>query len=99
MSLDEPQAVENTSRREKSRILIVADAKAVRYSLKKVLDEMGYDVAGAADGDEGEKQFVASAPELVLLDLELPKQDGWEVLGIISAQAPLIPIVIIKIGK
>ncbi len=95
MILDAPHAAENTSRQVKRRILIVDDDKAVRDSLKKVLDEMGYDVAVAADGDEGEKQFVASAPELVLLDLELPKQDGWDVLGILSAQAPLIPVIII----
>jgi DNA-binding response OmpR family regulator len=38
---------------------------------------------------------VSRAPELVLLDLELPKQDGWDVLGLISSQAPLVPVIII----
>jgi DNA-binding response OmpR family regulator len=95
MIVDHAGAMGQDEKQTKKRILIVDDDEAVRAALRKVLDDAGYEVILAGDGDEGERQFVSHAPELVLLDLELPKQDGWDVLGLISSQAPLVPVIII----
>jgi two-component system copper resistance phosphate regulon response regulator CusR len=62
------------------RILIVEDeAKAVQY-LKKGLEEQGYAVDLALDGDEGLRLALGFEYDLVILDVMLPKKDGWSVL-------------------
>src|SRR5437764_133081 len=79
----------------KLRLLIADDDLAVRESLKKVLEETGYEVLCAADGEEAESKFSSDRIDLLLLDLDLPKQNGWNVFGLVSALNPLLPIVII----
>ena len=79
----------------KLRLLIADDDHAVRESLKKVLQESGYEVLCAADGEEAESKFSSERIDLLLLDLDLPKQNGWNVFGVVSALNPLVPIVII----
>jgi DNA-binding NtrC family response regulator len=77
------------------RILIADDDSAVRESLKKVLEGAGYKVLCAVDGDDAERKFTSEPIDLLLLDLNLPKQNGWNVFGFVSSQNPLLPVVII----
>src|SRR5438477_4962925 len=77
------------------KLLIADDDLAVRESLKKVLEETGYEVLCAADGEEAESTFTSQRIDLLLLDLDLPKQNGWNVFGLVSALNPLVPIIII----
>jgi DNA-binding response OmpR family regulator len=77
------------------RILIADDDSAVRESLRKVLEGAGYQVLCAVDGDDAERKFTSEPIDLLLLDLNLPKQNGWNVFGFVSSQNPLLPIVII----
>jgi len=77
------------------RILIADDDSAIRDSLKKVLESAGYDVLCAVDGDDAERKFTSEPIDLLLLDLNLPKQNGWNVFGFVNAQSPLVPVVII----
>lgn len=80
----------------KKRILIVDDDVSVRESLKKVLAETDlYDVAVAADGAEGEAVLRANPFDLLILDLNMPKQDGWDVLGFTSGENLLMPVILI----
>lgn len=78
------------------RILVADDDRSVRDALKKVLEEADYDVIGAVDGEDAERKFTSESIDLLLLDLDLPKQNGWNVFGVINSQNPLLPIVIIS---
>src|SRR5690349_12225860 len=80
----------------KSRILVADDDCSVRESLKKVLEEAGYEVVAAVDGEDAERKFTSEPIDLLVLDLDLPKQNGWNVFGVVNAQNPLLPIVIIS---
>ena len=77
------------------RVLVADDDSAVRESLKKLLESAGYEVSTAADGDEAEAKIAAEPVDLLILDLSLPKQDGWNVFGLATALRPLLPIVIL----
>lgn len=77
------------------RILLADDDRAVRESLKKVLEEAGYEVVCASDGDDAERKFTSQPVDLLLLDLDMPGQNGWNVFGVINSQNPLLPVVII----
>jgi len=79
----------------KKRILIADDDPAVREALKKVLEAEGFEVLLAADGDEAEARVSSEPLDLLVLDLRLPKQSGWNVFGLATALKPQLPIVIL----
>jgi two-component system OmpR family response regulator len=62
------------------RVLVVEDEPDLRASLVRALCEDGYAVDGAADGDEGLFKALSADYDALLLDLMLPKVDGWELL-------------------
>ena len=62
-----------------TKILIVDDDASICESLKLYFEKEGYDVKIANDGAEGISYFKMYDPDLVLLDLMLPKKDGWQV--------------------
>jgi DNA-binding response OmpR family regulator len=76
------------------RILIVEDevslAQAVAYALKRE----GFQVRIATDGQEGLRMALTEKPDLVILDLMLPKLDGWEVCRTLRAKSA-VPILIL----
>src|SRR6266511_2247325 len=59
-----------------SRILIIEDELPMRTALKDVLQAEGYRVLTAADGAAGLERALAEKPDLLLLDLMMPKLDG-----------------------
>ena len=61
------------------KILIVDDDPNINELLKIYLEKEGYDVKSATDGVEGINFFKMYSPDLVLLDIMLPKKDGWQV--------------------
>jgi DNA-binding NtrC family response regulator len=79
----------------KRRVLVVDDDAAVRESLGKILVEAGFEVTKAAGGLEAALRFDAGEVDLVLLDLNLPNQSGWDVFEHMTDRQPWIPIVII----
>ncbi len=62
-----------------TKILIVDDDANISELLKMYFENEGYDVKTAADGVEGISYFKIFEPDLVLLDIMLPKKDGWQV--------------------
>jgi two-component system response regulator RegX3 len=66
-----------------TKILVVEDEQSLREPLVYQLVKEGYDVIEAADGDEAIREFKAHEPDLILLDLMLPKRGGNEVCQII----------------
>jgi len=85
------------------KILVVDDEKDVSDTLAKMLTNAGYEAVVAYDGDEALKKVKEENPDIILLDLLMPKMNGFEVLKeirscfkdkwrpviIISAQAEL----------
>ncbi|MDZ4785508.1 MAG: sigma-54 dependent transcriptional regulator [bacterium] len=79
---------------QRKKILIVDDEAGVRDSLRLLLKST-YEVLIAEDGEQALQQVEQGCPDLVLLDLILPKIDGIEALRNIKEKNPNIPIVIL----
>ena len=76
-------------------ILIIDDEKFVFQILGPVLQGQGYDVQVAEDGEEGLKKIVSLKPDLVLLDILMPRMDGCELLEKIKEQGLPLPRTIV----
>ena len=76
------------------KILIIEDEPAIRDILRELLTAAGYEVEEAADGLEGVEKFRAGSFSLVLLDLMLPKLDGYGVCEQIRAVSD-VPVIMI----
>jgi CheY-like chemotaxis protein len=79
----------------RKRLLVVDDDSSVRESLKKVLEETGYEVILASDGGEAAGRLKETQLDLLILDLNMPRRDGWDVLEDASVICPLVPVIII----
>ena len=77
------------------RLLVVDDEPAVRRILETRLRMAGYTVILAADGEEALSQFYRQQPDLVVLDVMLPKLDGFGVCRQIRAEST-VPIIIVS---
>lgn len=73
-------------------ILVIEDEVSIQSVIKAFLEEAGYNALLAGDGLEGLEQFRKHTPDLVLLDLMLPKIDGFAVCEMIrkESQVPVI---------
>lgn len=80
---------------EKSRVLVVDDEDALRTVLSSELSSSGYDVSTAADGDEAITTLQNKKFDLVLLDIKMPKVDGFEVLRFIKKNFPTIKVIML----
>jgi DNA-binding response OmpR family regulator len=79
----------------KPKILLLDDDVAIRQMLGRVLTREGYLVIPAATGQQALELSAAAEIDLILLDLNLPGQNGWDVFERLTAKDPLLPIVII----
>lgn len=79
----------------KKKILIVEDEKVLLDVLRTKLTKEGFDVHTAENGEEGVRQARVVKPDLILLDIVMPRLDGYEVLEELRRQSPKIPPVII----
>jgi len=61
------------------RVLVVDDSEAIQESLKTILEELGQQVRGARDGEEALRVAADWQPDLALLDINLPKLNGYKV--------------------
>jgi DNA-binding response OmpR family regulator len=76
-------------------ILVIEDERKIRDFLKRGLEEEGYTVETASDGDEGSMLASGSAYEVIVLDLLLPRRDGLEVCRGLRAQGITTPILML----
>jgi CheY-like chemotaxis protein len=81
---------------ERRTVLVVDDAD-VLLLCRVNLEFEGYEVIEAADGEQAMQQVQARRPDVVLLDVMMPKMDGWQVLAAIKADEALthIPVVML----
>ncbi len=75
-------------------VLVVEDDRVLQDLVAELLLEAGYDVTTASDGDEALKLAREHAPDLILLDVTMPRLDGYAVLREIRAAGPTAPPVI-----
>lgn len=66
-------------------VLIVDDEASITLSLRHLMQREGYDVRVAADGEAALAEVAAAPPDLVLLDVMIPKRDGYDVCQTIRA--------------
>ncbi len=78
-----------------AKILVIDDEKLIRWTLEDVLRREGYEVLSAESGEVGLKLFEEEAPDLILLDLALPKMEGMEVLEKIKERDPEALVIIL----
>lgn len=79
----------------KKSILVIDDDVAVRKALQRVLEEAGYWVSLAQDGETGAVQLRQSRWDLMVLDLGLPGVSGWDVLDLGRSLEPSLPVIIL----
>ena len=68
-----------------AKILLVEDNEMNRDMLSRRLERRGYAVVMAVDGQQGVDMARSESPDIILLDMSLPKIDGWEAARIIKA--------------
>lgn len=78
-----------------TRILIIEDDQRVAELLKKGLEEFGYHITVAFDGEMGLRMFRSTHPELIISDIVLPKVNGFELVKEIKSEHPSIPIIML----
>jgi CheY-like chemotaxis protein len=80
------------------RILLVEDDRFLRKATEAMLRRHGFTVCTAADGEEALQRMQAEIPDLVLLDLIMPKLQGFEVLRIMKQNPATkqIPVVVLS---
>ena len=77
-------------------VLVVEDEPAIRALLRDVLEDAGYAVREAADGEAALRAARAARPALVLLDLHLPRTGGWTFAAAYRREpGPRAPIVVL----
>lgn len=79
------------------RILCIEDEPEMIDLIRIILSRKGYEVTGAAGGEDGLKKIHELEPDLVLLDLMMPDMDGWEVYQQMKAaeKTKEIPVIIV----
>lgn len=79
----------------RERILIIEDELPMRTALQDVLAAEGYRVMGAADGELGLRRALEEKPDLVLLDLMMPRMDGYAVCTELRRVANPVPVLML----
>jgi DNA-binding response OmpR family regulator len=78
-----------------SRILIVEDEPALRRGLTDIFVSKGFEVIAAADGEAGLDSAVSRQPDLILLDLMLPRVNGYEICRAVREHGLATPVLIL----
>lgn len=78
------------------KILIIEDDEVLSDVLHRKLTKENYDVFVAKDGEEGISKVKEVSPDLILLDIVMPKKDGFEVLKDLKKEKSVVPVIIIS---
>ncbi|MBI5846368.1 MAG: sigma-54-dependent Fis family transcriptional regulator [Nitrospirae bacterium] len=79
----------------KGRILIVEDEKSMREVLKILLEDEGYEILSASDGQDGIRRIQEDIFDIVITDIKMPKADGFEVLKKVKEISPTSIVIMI----
>jgi len=80
-----------------ARILVVDDSPDVRLALATILEDEGHEIIEAEDGDQVFDLAVAESPDLVLLDVMMPRVNGFDALASLKAdtRTSKIPVIMV----
>ena len=79
-----------------AHILIIDDEEPIRFSLRGILEDEGYEVLEAATAEEGLEVADAERPDFVFLDIWLPGMDGLTAQARLKGNHPDLPVVMIR---
>jgi len=80
-----------------ARILVVDDSPDVRLALATILEDAGHDVVEAEDGDQVFDLAIGESPDLVLLDVMMPRVNGFDALATLKADTRTSPIPVVMV--
>ena len=85
----------------KQRVLVVDDSKMMRFAVAEVIRKLGYEVLEAADGDEALALIDSVQPNLIFLDINMPRMGGIDVLKQVRSDPQLeaVPVVVLTVEK
>ncbi len=85
---------------DRTRVLLVDDEKAITNNLAPLLERAGFAVAVASNGEKALQKTVAFAPDLIVLDVLMPKLNGREVLRRLRQQGDWTPVILLtQVGE
>jgi DNA-binding response OmpR family regulator len=77
----------------KPKILLAEDEEALGIIIKESLETRGFDVSYCKDGNEAMHQYLTHKPDILVLDVMMPKKDGFTLVQEIRKMDPFIPII------
>jgi two-component system, OmpR family, response regulator MprA len=77
------------------KILLVDDDPTVRRAFSRALTPMGYEVSECEDGFEALERIEAEAPALIVLDVDMPRMDGWKTLAELRRRGWTQPVLMV----
>ncbi len=80
----------------KAKILVVEDDAAIAFGLQKNLQFEGYEVIVAAEGEAGLKRALEDRPDLIILDIMLPRINGFEICEILRKKQIETPVIFLS---
>ena len=78
-----------------SRIIVIEDDRAILRGLKDNLECESYEVLTATDGEQGYRLIQEHCPDLIVLDLMMPKMDGYELCRKVRSEGMAVPILML----
>jgi DNA-binding response OmpR family regulator len=79
-----------------AKILVVEDDESITLGLEMNLEAEGYDVTIAVDGEDGLARALADRFDLVILDVMLPKRNGFEVVRTLRSRGQTVPVIMLS---
>ncbi len=76
------------------KILLVDDEEGIHLLYREELEDEGYEVHSAFNGEEALEKFKAVSPDLVILDINMPGMNGIEVLRQLKEISPALPVIL-----
>jgi DNA-binding response OmpR family regulator len=79
-----------------AKILVVEDDESITLGLEMNLEAEGYDVTIAVDGEDGLTRALADRFDLIILDVMLPKKNGFEVVRTLRSRGETVPVIMLS---
>jgi CheY-like chemotaxis protein len=86
-------------RRPGTSVLVIDDNEGLLDLFRRFLTDQDYDLSGASDGREGLRLAEEKSPDVIVLDVMMPRQDGWEILQHLRSKASTrhIPVIVCSV--
>lgn len=81
---------------EKARVLLVDDERALRRVMRRALEQAGFEVVEAGNGEEALASAQRGRVDLVVTDVQMPVMNGLELVAVLSGKRPDLPVVLMS---